>query len=219
NADAFGSMNLKRRDVIWQLKGIKGLAPLPLFAARDEDDDAPENLDDLMHLPDMTQGQHIVEDYATTGLSLKGHPMEILRPITGGLEHKHLLKHKLTTISVTGIVMARQRPGTAKGVCFITLEDNTGTANIITWPKIFEKFKTQIFFARLMRVKGVLEREGIVAHIIAYEIEDLTHLLDYMRLPDFSTQQQIGQNKTIPKPSPNHPRQYSKRLFPSRDFH
>lgn len=132
------------------VKGIKGLEPLSLFTARDQDDDAPENLNDLIHLPDMTQSQHIVEDYATTGLSLKGHPMEILHPITGGLEHKHLLKHKLTTISVTGVVMAPQRPGTAKGVCFLTLKDDTGIANIIT-----------------------------------YEIEDLSHLLDYMRLPDF----------------------------------
>lgn len=220
NADAFGSMNLKRRDVIWQLKGIKNLAPLPLFAARGEDDNAVETLDDLKHLPDMTPAQHIVEDYATFGLSLKGHPMGQLRGITGGEKHNTLLTRSLSKpITVTGIVMARQRPGTAKGVCFITLEDDTGTANIITWPKIFEKFKSQVFFARLMRVKGVLQREGIVAHIIAYEIEDLSHLLDYMRLPNFPPQHQIGNQQSMAQPMPNHPRQYTRRLFPSRDFH
>ncbi|MBL1420901.1 MAG: error-prone DNA polymerase [Alphaproteobacteria bacterium] len=220
NADAFGSMNLKRRDVIWQLKGIKGLAPLPLFAARDEDDNVPESLDDLKFLPDMTAAQHIVEDYASTGLSLKGHPMKILRPVTGGEFHNTLITRSLSKpITVTGIVMARQRPGTAKGVCFITLEDDTGTANIITWPKIFEKYKREVFFSRLMRVKGVLEREGIVAHIIAYEIEDLSHLLDYMRLPNFPNQNQINKGGTVPQPTPNHPRQFSRRLFPSRDFH
>ncbi|MBL1241012.1 MAG: error-prone DNA polymerase [OCS116 cluster bacterium] len=220
NADAFGSMNFKRRDVIWQLKGIKGLAPLPLFAARGEDDDAAESLDDLKFLPDMTPAQHIVEDYAATGLSLKGHPMKVLRPVTGGEFHNTLITRSLSKpITVTGIVMARQRPGTAKGVCFITLEDDTGTANIITWPKIFEKYKREVFFSRLMRVKGVLEREGIVAHIIAYEIEDLTHLLDYMRLPDFPNQSQINKGSTVPQPTPNHPRQFSRRLFPSRDFH
>lgn len=220
NADAFGSMNLKRRDVIWQLKGIKDLEPLPLFAARGEDDDAAESLDDLQHLPDMTPAQHIVEDYAAYGLSLKNHPMKVLRAVTGGEYHNTLLKRSLTKpITVTGIVMARQRPGTAKGVCFITLEDDTGTANIITWPKIFEKFKREVFFARLMRVKGVLEREGIVAHIIAYEIEDLSHFLDYMRLPNFPDSHQTSKGQLVPQPTPNHPRQFTRRLFPSRDFH
>lgn len=219
NADAFGSMNLKRRDVIWQLKGIKGLEPLPLFAACDEDDDGIESLDDLQHLPDMTAGQHVVEDYASYGLSLKSHPMKILRPLTGGEKHDTLLERSLVkSITVTGIVMARQRPGTAKGVCFITLEDETGTANIITWPKVFEKYKREVFFSRLMRVKGVLERKGIVAHIIAYEIEDLSHLLDYMRLPHFPDQKQLTDGQ-VQGTTPHHPRQYHRRLFPSRDFH
>ena len=122
---------------------------------------------------------------------------------------------------VAGIVVTRQRPGTASGVIFVTLEDETGIANVIVWPKTYERFRRAVISGRLLRVTGQLQREGSVAHLIAGKIEDLSHLLDRLGNPDAA-----GRADAAQRPGPDrrpaltdHPREQTKDIFPSRDFH
>ncbi|MGY8960795.1 MAG: OB-fold nucleic acid binding domain-containing protein, partial [Alphaproteobacteria bacterium] len=124
--------------------------------------------------------------------------------------------------------------GTAKGVIFMTLEDETGTANIIVWPKVFEKFRRAVLTARLLKITGRVQREGIVVHVIAETVEDSSSLLDSLSKRDASDQNEADQNETgtpgaqtpndagrrrPPSPGLRHPREQAKILFPSRDFH
>jgi error-prone DNA polymerase len=118
---------------------------------------------------------------------------------------------------VAGIVVTRQRPGTASGVIFVTLEDETGIANVIVWPKTYERFRRAVISGRLLRVTGQLQREGSVRHLIAWRIEDLSHLLDRLGRPEAP-----GAHPPAPgrhAPAPGHPREQAKNIFPSRDFH
>ena len=133
-------------------------------------------------------------------------------------------------------MLVRQRPGTAKGVVFVTLEDETGVANIIVWPKVLERFRRVLMTSRLLRVSGRLQREGLVAHLVANRLEDFSHLLDTLddtsalkpkrsradefdNLPRPDLREHIIR-RAIAKPAPpRHPREQAKILFPSRDFH
>ena len=133
-------------------------------------------------LPSMPLGEHIVEDYRHLHLSLKAHPVSFLR--------HELARRKVTpnddlfqarpgrSVQVAGLVLVRQRPGTASGVIFMTLEDEGGIANIVVWPKMFETFRPQVLGARFALVRGELQSESGVIHVIADHIEDLTPLLD-----------------------------------------
>jgi len=124
--------------------------------------------------------EHVVQDYATTGLSIKGHPLSFIR-------HQLELLHILTAqqanstenkkvIKTAGLILIRQRPGTAKGVCFITLEDETGTTNMVVFPKLFDKYRKEILHSRLLMVEGVVERTE-VTHIIVRRVFNITKLL------------------------------------------
>jgi error-prone DNA polymerase len=123
----------------------------------------------------------VIEDYDSTGLSLRAHPLALLRPRLralrvianerlGGLEDGVHLK-------VSGLVLVRQRPGTASGVIFMTLEDETGTANIVVWAKIFERFRRAVIAGRCLKVTGRVQRDGEVVHVVAETIEDVSALL------------------------------------------
>ncbi|WP_282606994.1 error-prone DNA polymerase [Pelagibius sp. Alg239-R121] len=238
-ADAFSSMTLDRRQALWQIKGL-GEAPLPLFAAAGEEDRGPEP---SVALPTSSLGEEVVEDYASLRLSLKAHPMALLReqhPDFAALTASdRLLDVPVDArIVVSGLVLVRQRPGSASGVIFITLEDETGVCNVVVWPKTFERFRRAVVTTRLMRVTGRLQREGIVVHLVADKIEDLSFLLDQLgdgtdfqselspadefKNPVLSSLNPRGlthQGKTRPVPRPRHPRDQAKVLFPSRDFH
>jgi len=143
-------------------------------------------------------------------------------------------------VTVAGLVLVRQRPGSAKGVIFITIEDETGVANIIVWRKTFERFRRVVMTARLLRVTGKLQREGIVTHIVAERLEDLSGQLDDLAdketfdlavspadevkrdLPIEPQERALRRQKPKPPtpiPRPKHPREQAKALFPSRDFH
>jgi len=128
-------------------------------------------------------------------------------------------------ISVCGLVITRQRPGTASGVIFLTLEDETGVSNIVVWPKVYDRFRRTVMGGRLLRVSGRLQREGIVIHLIAEHIEDLSHKLTELGHPlDAVVGLTLPQADDAPrpprrKPTARHPREQAKRLFPSRDFH
>lgn len=219
-ADAFSGMGLNRRRALWEAKAIRAPKPLPLFAGADGEG----ILERKVSLPTMNLGQEMVEDYVSMRLSLKTHPMELLRPRIPNLTlHSELAKCSARRVSVCGLVITRQRPGTASGVVFLTLEDETGVSNIVIWGKLFERYRRIVMTGRLLRVYGRLEREGIVTHIIAEHIVDLSHFLEALGHPNSDA---IGENTayadTVPKfvtATARHPREQAKRLFPSRDFH
>ncbi|WP_108819785.1 error-prone DNA polymerase [Pseudovibrio sp. Alg231-02] len=225
-ADAFVSMGLNRRDALWQVKAIKGTTPLPLF---NDPFDGEAIFEPDVNLPVMHLGEEVVEDYLSTRLSLRAHPMELLRPEIPGLTtHAALQKASLDRTSVCGVVVTRQRPGTASGVIFVTLEDETGVCNVVVWPKVYQKFRREVISGRLLYVTGYLQREGIVVHLIAQEISDYSDRLSLLGHP---LDEVIGQTLPAADDAPRrplipnsatrarHPREQAKRLFPSRDFH
>lgn len=179
-ADAFAEYGLNRRDALWQVKGLGGEKPMPLFELTGEGlPDIPANL------PVMSKNEEVFEDYVATRLTLRQHPVRLLRPNIKAFNSADTLRDAPDGkwISVSGLVITRQRPGTASGVIFITLEDDTGVANVIVWPKTFEKFRKSVMAGRLLRVHGKLQREGIVTHIVSTYIEDLSYLLDTLGDP------------------------------------
>jgi error-prone DNA polymerase len=170
NADGFGSLDLRRRPALWQVAPL-GDPPLPLFEALEEEQEKP------IPLPEMSAGEEVAYDYASLRLSLKAHPLSLLRdrlaregvtPATRLMEMRNGDR-----VTVCGIALIRQRPGDS-GVIFVTLEDETGVSNIVVWPRMFERYRPVVMGARLMRVSGKLQREGIVIHVVAERMEDLT---------------------------------------------
>jgi error-prone DNA polymerase len=170
DADAFRSLGLDRRAALWQVRALPGAPPLPLFAGYDEDlRKAP--------LPHMTLPEHVVADYQTTGLSLKAHPLRFLR---AALAREGVMSCAQATglrdgaaTRVAGVVLVRQRPGSAAGVVFATIEDETGIANVVIWPSVIEAYRRALVGAALLLVAGKVQRspEGIV-HVVAERLED-----------------------------------------------
>ncbi|MEZ5838275.1 MAG: OB-fold nucleic acid binding domain-containing protein [Geminicoccaceae bacterium] len=152
--------------------------------------------------------------------------MELLRPSMPGLTtHDKLIEAPLRRTTVCGLVITRQRPGTASGVVFLTLEDETGVSNVVVWNKVFERFRREVMGGRLLRTTGRLQREGIVTHLIAERIEDVSHRLADLGHPmsdaidQATTRTDSAPSRPLPTPRAMHPRDQAKRLFPSRDFH
>jgi error-prone DNA polymerase len=189
-ADAFRSIGLERRDAIWAVRGLNRAGDkddLPLFAAA-----ASQEIEADAHLPPMPVGEHVVEDYRHLSLSLKAHPVSFLRH---ELDRRRILRTedlervptpqtktrlpswKLPLVTVAGLVLVRQRPGSAKGVLFITIEDEAGVANAIVWPKVFEAQRAIVIGARLMSITGRVQNEAGVIHVVAEHCEDLTPML------------------------------------------
>ena len=222
-ADAFSDMGHTRRDALWLVKAIRGQQPLPLF---NDPIDGESIREPDVALPTMHLGEEVVEDYVSMRLTLRAHPMELLRPTIPNLTpHSTLPEAPLHRISVCGLVITRQRPGTASGVIFLTLEDETGVSNVVVWPKLYEKYRRAVMGGRLLRVTGFLQREGIVVHVIAQEVEDLSHRLRDLGHP---LDEEVGITRPEADDAPRprrqparamHPRDQAKRLFPSRDFH
>ena len=174
-ADAFSEHGLNRRDALWAVKGLGGERPLPLF------EQTGEGLPDIpARLPAMSDREEVFEDYVATRLTLREHPVLLLASSLGPFVCAADIRDTPDGrwMTVAGLVITRQRPGTASGVIFITLEDHTGVANIVVWPKTFEKHRKEVMAGRLLRIHGRLQREGIVAHVISSRIEDLSILLD-----------------------------------------
>ena len=181
DADAFRSLGLDRREALWAVKALNRVGDqedLPLFAAaaRPEREREPD-----AKLPPMPLGAHVVEDYRRLSLSLKAHPVAFMRArlsARGVLRSDALEGAKSgARVTVAGLVLVRQRPGTAKGVIFMTLEDEAGVANIIVWPKAFEKLRALVIGARFVAVTGRLQNENGVIHLIAERMEDWTPTL------------------------------------------
>ena len=179
-ADGFrAAFGLARREALWAIKALRD-EPLPLFAAAAarEDGAGAECNEPPVALRPMTAGREVVEDYGHLGLSLRSHPVAFLR---ANLSRRRIVTCRQAMeerdgrwLEAAGIVLVRQRPGSAKGVMFITLEDETGIANLVVWPKVFEANRRTVLSARMMAVRGRIQREGDVVHLVAQKITDLT---------------------------------------------
>lgn len=181
DGDAFRSLGLDRRDALWAARGLAGGATrdrLPLFDAAAHGDITREP---DFPLPPMPIGEHVVNDYRYLHLSLKAHPLSFLRErLTGRRIVANAALRGTPSgrrVTVAGLVIIRQRPGTAKGVIFMTLEDETDIANVIVWPKTFERFRPVVLGARLVAVTGRVQSQSGVIHVVADGLEDLTPML------------------------------------------
>nr|WP_172694564.1 error-prone DNA polymerase [Rhizobium rhizogenes]QCL10734.1 DNA polymerase III, alpha subunit [Rhizobium rhizogenes] len=179
-ADAYRpSLKLERRDALWAIRALRD-EPLPLFAAAAEREMATiaEQQEPEVVLRHMTDGHNVIEDYSHTGLTLRQHPIAFLR--------KDLATRNIITceeamssrdgrsVFTAGLVLVRQKPGSAKGVMFITIEDETGPANIVVWPSLFEKRRRVVLGSSMMAINGRIQREGEVVHLVAQQLFDLS---------------------------------------------
>ncbi|MEO6839400.1 MAG: error-prone DNA polymerase [Bradyrhizobium sp.] len=234
DADAFRSIGLDRRAALWAVRRLPDDVALPLFevaAARELPDEKAKAL------PSMPLPEQVVADYQTIRLSLKGHPMEFLRPMLSGegvvaceaVAHRNENKR----VRCAGVVLVRQRPGSANGVVFMTLEDETGIANIVVWPKVMEQFRKEVMGARLILVEGYIQSSPEhVTHLVAQRLSDRSH--DLVGLASDS----VGRKRLVPvgpalieplhddrRDHPDNPAQKIRhprnvRILPrSRDFH
>ncbi len=175
DADAFRSIGLDRREALWEVTA-KDRSVL-LFKGQPAADAKDENVS----LPVMSASEHVVQDYAATSLSLKAHPVSFIRPQLDQL--RILSTSQLSTlrdgvpVKVSGLVLVRQRPGTAGGICFMTIEDETGFANLVIFEKLFDKYRKEILQSRLIMVEGKLQVEGKVIHVIVLRCYNLSRLL------------------------------------------
>ncbi len=224
-ADAFRSMGLDRRAALWDSRALKPAVDLPLFIAAQARDEGEEV--ETASLPAMPLSEHVVSDYQTVRLSLKAHPMTFLRDrfAAQGFITADRLKGTRDgkRVQLAGLVLIRQRPGSAKGVCFITLEDETGIANLVIWPDVFEAQRRIVMGARLMVVHGVIQRDEDIIHVVVRKLEDGTPLLRHLSdglMPSTLNQGDGGgaQRSFGRPPVAVHPRNVS--VIPkSRDFH
>jgi error-prone DNA polymerase len=234
DADAFRSIGLDRRAALWAVRRLPDDVPLPLFeiaAAREQPDEKAQPL------PDMPLPEQVVADYQTIRLSLKGHPMEFLRPMfakegviaCAGVCHDKDRHH----VRCAGVVLVRQRPGSAKGVVFMTLEDETGIANIVVWPKVMERFRKEVMGARLILVEGYIQSSPEqVTHLVAQRLFDRSRDLINLANDAFHRKHTVPVGPALIEPlhddrrqHPDNPAQKIRHprnvriLPPSRDFH
>jgi DNA polymerase III alpha subunit len=223
--DAFRSIGLDRRDALWAARGegaLKAKDKLPLF-------DVPEHADIRREpdfaLPPMLMGEHVVNDYRYLSLSLKTHPLTLLRDdlTARGIIPASRLRGASPAddgsamngrrVTVAGLVITRQRPGTASGVIFMTLEDETDITNGIVWPKIFEKFRPVVLGARLIALTGKVQSEKGVIHVVADRIDDLTPMLSALSA-DAHDLQSLSRSDEVAHPTGDDSRARNNRRHP-----
>ena len=234
DADAFRSIGLDRRAALWAVRRLPDDVPLPLFetaAAREQPDEQARPLP-LMPLP-----EQVVADYQTIRLSLKGHPMEFLRPMFAGervipcaaVSDANDRQH----VRCAGVVLVRQRPGSAKGVVFMTLEDETGIANIVVWPKVMERYRKEVMGSRLVLVEGYIQSSPEkVVHLVAERLFDRSRDLVGLANDSLNRKPAVPVGPALiealhddPRQHPDNPAQKIRhprnvRILPrSRDFH
>ena len=176
DADAFRSIGLDRRQALWELSAND--RPIALFSGQSSEDA------EKVSLPEMSLSEHVVQDYVATSLSLKAHPVSFVRE---KLQQLHILSTKELAaakdgdaVKVAGLVLVRQRPGTAGGICFMTIEDETGYANLVIFENLFEKYRKEILQSKLIMVEGKLQIEGEVIHVIVRCCYDFSKLLRHL---------------------------------------
>ena len=204
-ADTFRSLGLDRRQALWAVRALRRAGDkddLPLFAHF-----ASPALEPDVDLPPMLLGEQVVEDYRHLHLSLKAHPVAFLR---GELARRGMVRHETLAaiksgrrVTVAGLVLVRQRPGSANGVIFMTLEDETAVANTIVWPQVFETFRPIVLGARLVAVTGKLQNEYGVIHVVAERLDDLTPLLKRLA-EETDSVQALANCDEVRRPIPEH---------------
>ncbi len=232
-ADAFGSMGLSRRSALWKVRGEAAGRTLPLFASAGL---AEQGGEAGVALPLVPRSEEVIQDYQTARLSLKDHPMHFLREVHArrGIIPTHAAAQARNgrRVQTSGLVLVRQQPGTASGVVFITIEDETGIANLVVWPRVKERFRPVIMRARILHVRGRVQTADNVTHIVAEELIDCSGDLsllsedtlrdpikgvlarpDEVARPPSETRGPGGRRDT-----PRHPRNV-RVIPPSRDFH
>ena len=234
DADAFRSIGLDRRAALWAVRRLPDDVPLPLFeiaAAREQPDENAKSL------PSMPLTEQVVADYQTIRLSLKGHPMEFLRSM---FAKERVIpcrdvchRNDRRSVRCAGVVLVRQRPGSAKGVVFMTLEDETGIANIVVWPKVMERFRKEVMGARLILVEGYIQSSPEeVTHLVAQRLFDRSHDLVGLANDELARKPAVPAGPALVEPlhddhrqHPDNPAQKIRhprnvRILPrSRDFH
>ena len=204
DADAFGSIGLGRRAALWQVRALDNEtadSAMPLFDHAGSIDPVSEV---ATLLPVMPASQEVIQDYRSLSLSLKGHPVSFLRPQLSRLGVKPGSDIETMTsgqmVCVAGLVVVRQRPGTAKGVVFMTIEDETGIVNAIIWPGLMEKYRAVVMGARLVKLRGQVQKADGVTHVIARHLEDAT-----LMLASLLEEAAMNDPLTGPLAAPDHP--------------
>ena len=215
DADAFRSLGLDRRKALWESQGVaKGAAPVPLVAAAPGEEVA-------LDLPVMALSEHVVADYQTTRLSLKGHPMGFLRAgfaaeRVGTCAEAARLEDG-DPVACAGVVLVRQRPG-AGIVCFMTIEDETGVANLVVLPKVFERYRKVVMGARLVLAVGRIQKTDGVVHLLVHQLVDRSAELRRLSEPELPLLAPSPASQIKRPAHAGHPRNV--RILPnSRDFH
>ena len=216
-ADAFRSLGLDRRDALWAARGLNrvgGQEDLPLFSFT-----ANPSQEMNFTLPSMLIGEHVVEDYRTIGLSLKTHPAALLREelaVRGVTPADRLAGMKNgRKVRVAGLVLVRQRPGTASGVIFMTLQDESHVANVVVWPRVFENFRPEVLGSRFCAVDGVVQSESGVIHVVASRLMDFSPLLARLSRAPFNSPVTAADEvkRPVEMDSRQHPRNVRHNLF------
>lgn len=212
DADAFRSMGLSRREALWAVRALDARSAaekLPLF---DQAAHLDLQVEPKPRLPEMLPGEEVIEDYRALSLSLKAHPVSFLRDrlqtmnVCRSVDLLNVRNGRKVTIA--GLVLVRQRPGSAKGVIFMTLEDETGVANAIVWPKVFEKYRPVVMGARLVKIFGRLQSQSGIIHIVVDHIEDLTPMLGLLQteVRRFAVLERADEVLNGPRPDPRQSR-------------
>ena len=189
-ADAFRSLGLDRRQALWQVKALSNAPALPLF---DWSTTRADGTEADVQLPHMPLSEHVVNDYQTLRLSLKAHPMSFLRKEFRAA--RVISCNEVRTmkdgarVAVAGVILVRQRPGSAKGVVFMTIEDETGVANAVVWPKTLERYRKVVMTARLILIEGRIQRHEDIIHIVSTKLEDRSDWL--LRLSEWAADMQV----------------------------
>ncbi len=231
-ADAFQSLGLSRREALWAVRRLPDAVMLPLFEAAKAREQREE---EAKPLPPMPKSEEVVTDYQTIRLSIKGHPMEFLRAMfarEGAMQCCDV--SDVETIrsgqpaACAGVVLVRQRPGTAKGVVFLTIEDETGIANIVVWPKVFERYRKEVMGARVIWIEGRVQSAEGVVHLVAERLVDRSYELGRLSDNMASARQILPATPALaddPRERDNYPAEKARHprnvriLPPSRDFH
>ena len=221
-ADAFQGLALDRRQALWAVKGLADTV-LPLFAAADaRRRPRPELVEPPVALAPMKGGREVVEDYRSVGLSLRRHPVAFLRATLrarGMVACGDLARTRDgRRVVVPGIVLVRQKPGSARGVMFMTIEDETGVANLILWPDRFERQRRLVLSAGMIACHGRVQREGEVTHVITDRLEDLSELLRSVGERDEAVPIRHGRGAGAAHPGTRDPRGEPGIRVPTRDF-
>ncbi|MBB3290511.1 MULTISPECIES: error-prone DNA polymerase [unclassified Rhizobium] len=224
-ADAFlPSLNLQRRDALWAIKALRD-EPLPLFAAAAEREQRTiaEQQEPEVQLRQMTEGHNVIQDYSHTGLTLRQHPLAFLR--------RDLTARDIVTcqeamsardgrwLMTAGLVLVRQKPGSAKGVMFLTVEDETGPANVVVWPSLFERRRRIVLGSSMMAINGRIQREGEVVHLVAQQLFDLTSDLSGLADRDEAFRLPTGRGDEFAHGTPGSPDSRERAIMKAREIY